>query len=166
MAGVIDRDLGFKKFVGRIKSMGDLELVVGITKGEIATYAAANEYGTATIPSRPFMRSTIDDNATKYSQLVQRQMSRAITGKLTDKGAMIKVGNEVRNDLIKAIVGWTTPPNAESTQRRKGRGVGRRDKKGRFVKRGKGVDNPLVDTGTMSKSITFEVRAKGQTRRG
>ncbi len=138
---VIDRDRGWKAFKRRLAVADDLRVVVGYVDSRIATYAAANEYGTEHIPSRPFMRSTADSNADKYSAEAQRQMERVVvTGKGTPAGALTKVGLMYRNDLIKAITTWTTPPNAPSTIARKR------------------VDAPLRDTGTMQRAIAVEVR--------
>jgi hypothetical protein len=141
---VIDRDRGFKAFKRRLGQADDLRVVVGYVDSRIATYAAANEYGTEHIPSRPFMRSTADSNADKYAAELQRLMERVIvTGKGTPVGALTRVGLMHRNDLIKAITSWTSPPNAPATIERKG------------------TDAPLRDTGTMQRAIAVEVRSGG-----
>jgi len=140
---VVDKQgkwLAFKSLLGQL---GDQRLTVGIVEGEIATYAAANEFGTDTIPSRPFMRTTIDTNAKKYAGLLGRGARAGITGGIQATMAhLTALGLVVRSDMIRTIVGWTTPPNAPSTMAQK-----------------RGVDNPLVDTGDMQRAITFEVRS-------
>jgi len=141
MTKVIDRDRGYKAFRRSLGAANGLRVAVGITDSAIATYAAANEYGTRHIPPRPFMRSTADQNAQRYADELNRLMNRAVAqGRGTPQGAMIRVGMMYRNDLIKAITAWTTPPNAPATIKRKG------------------VDAPLRDTGTMGRAITVEVR--------
>lgn len=143
---VIDRDTGWSEFKALIADANEKEVVVGIMKGEIATYAAVNEYGSPAnnIPSRPFMRTTIDDNAQEFAQLLRDRINAAIARQQTTvDGALKLVGLQVRNRMIGTIKRWTEPPNAPSTIRRKGE------------------SNPLVDTGAMQQSITFEVREKG-----
>jgi len=151
MAKVIDRDRGWEAFKQVLKESGDLVLVVGIAgdaNESIATYASANEYGTRTIPSRPAWRTTFDQNRAKYSDAVNQAYARAIAGRSgTARNELLKVGIGVRNDLIDAIIGWTDPPNALSTQIAKGGSKGP-------------VNNPLVDTGAMQRAIAFEVRAR------
>lgn len=142
---VVDRDLGWSEFKARLRDTNGFVVDVGFLEGgthSVAFYAAMNEFGTATIPSRPFMRSTFDKNAQKYSDILVRRLRRAAEGKGSLRSAYIAAATEVRNDLIKAIVGWKEPPNADSTIEKKG------------------VDNPLVDTGTMQRAIRFEVRQK------
>lgn len=146
MAGkVIDRDLGWSAFLSLIADANHKEVVVGILDGEIAEYAAVNEYGYApgNIPSRPFMRTTIDDNADAIGKMLRDRVNRSIaTGRTTVDGALKVVGLKVRNLMVRTIKSWADPPNLPSTIERKGE------------------NNPLVDTGAMQASVTFEVRRK------
>lgn len=140
---VKDIDKGYKAFKRLIGDLDGLRAEVGIRDGQIATYAAANEYGTDTIPSRPFMRSTIDGNRNKYSEQLTKLWNRASSGHFkgaTAGGLLLRVGTTARNDLIKAISGWSQPRNADSTIAQKGE------------------NNPLVDTGAMQRAITVEVK--------
>jgi hypothetical protein len=143
---VIDRDLGWSDFLSLIADADDKVVVVGILDGEIADYAAVNEYGSPSnnIPSRPFMRTTIDDNAQELAKMLRDRVNAAIARRnTTATGALKAVGLHARNLMVKSIRNWTDPPNEASTIERKG------------------DNNPLVDTGAMQASITFEVRRKG-----
>lgn len=144
MAIVLDIDRGWRSFRRVIGDAQGRTVEVGFVDGEIATYAAVNEYGARIrggfIPPRPFMRTTIDTNAERYAALIRQQVARAIAQRAGSvEGALLRVGLTVRNDLIKAIRSWAEPPNAPSTIRRKG------------------VNNPLVDTAAMQRAITVEV---------
>ena len=134
-----DRDLGWKKFAASIRAAKGKQTVdVGFFLEEVAMYAAANEFGTAHIPSRPFMRSTVDKHRDKYLKMMQAAGLRVGPG-LSPADALIPIANELRNDLINAIQTWRTPPNAASTV----------DKKG--------FDAPLVETGQMQRALTWRV---------
>ena len=52
-------------------------------------------------------------------------------------------GVEINDDLKSSIVGWQAPPNAPSTIAKKG------------------FNKPLVDTGDMLRSTTYQVRMEG-----
>lgn len=158
MSKVIDRDKGYAAFIAGIAVAGAARrVVVGFLEGTgqkssgergeatVAEYAAYNEFGTNTIPARPFMSTTIDENRSRYAKLAQSYMEKALLGGARDPvmATLKRLGNDVRNDLIQAIVAWDDPPNAESTVEQKG------------------ANNPLVDTGHMSRAIIWEIRAVG-----
>jgi hypothetical protein len=137
---VADIDRGWGKFEAFIAALDGAELVVGFLEGETASIALWNEFGTRTIPSRPFMRSTLDRNAQEYGRLIQREASKRMLQDNGEIGALTAVGFRVTNDLKKAITSWSDPENAPSTVDQKGE------------------NNPLIDTGTMRAAVTFEVR--------
>ncbi len=152
---VVDKDLGYIAFKRFVATVGGLELQAGIFQGEIATYAAVQEFGTDSagsnnnvrIPARAWMAPTIDANKDKYATriaaTVQKQMLTR-TPLEAQRNALIRAGLETRNDLIKAIVALKDPPNAPSTIEQKG------------------SSSPLVDTGAMQMAITFEVFPAGE----
>jgi HK97 gp10 family phage protein len=141
-----DRDLGYDDFIKLIKdSASGKTVAVGVFSGEIASYAAVNEYGTKDkrIPARPFMRTTFDRLRDDLSKQLRNEVNALIAkGETKVDNALIRVGLQFTNDIKLAIRGWTEPPNAESTIEKKG------------------VNNPLVDNGILNNSITFEVRKK------
>lgn len=139
---VIDRDMGFKAMKDfHVANAKGGYIDVGYFVESIATYAAANEFGTDRIPSRAFMRSTIDRNRRKYERMIQDATLRAQKLNIPLETALLRVGNEVRNDIIQAIRGWSTPPNAESTAAKKG------------------YNAPLTETGQMQRALN--IRTKG-----
>lgn len=154
---VIDIDRGWKAFRSLVADVNKKVVVVGITEGQVATYAAANEFGVPDdtgkahyspwrIPPRPFMRTTIDDNADEIARRIQKAVARSVANRQKDADAeLLKVGLHVRNEMIKTIIRWEEPENAPATVRAK-----------------KGTNNPLVDTGAagMQGAITYEIRKK------
>ncbi|HJA08902.1 MAG TPA: hypothetical protein H9962_06910 [Candidatus Mailhella merdigallinarum] len=125
----------------------DARLKVGImseatnveTGEKVAEYAAANEYGTRNIPKRPFLRSTLDANQEKYIDFLAGRMRQGADA----ERALRLLGEAMVGDIRIAISNWTTPPNSPATIASK-------------LKRGKGT-NPLRDTGSLLKSITYRV---------
>ena len=118
-------------------------LTVGFMNGatypdgvKVAQVAFWNEFGTTTSPSRPFFRKMIADESPGWGALV----ARAAAYYNSDGATILNfMGEKIAEDLQQSIVGWQDPRNAASTIARKG------------------FDKPLVDTGDMSRSITYEV---------
>lgn len=131
---------GWDKLFKEIRKSDGLGLNVGIVDSEVATYAEANEFGTRTIPSRPFMRSTFDENKEKYN----KTFSRFLRSGKTIRGAFGLLGLIVVSDIRKKIKSRMTPANAQSTAE------------------AKGEDNTLVNTGTMRRSVTYEIVTIGE----
>ena len=135
-----DRDVGYEEFTRSIEAIADsLGVLVGIRgeQGEdLVTYATVNEFGSARIRERSFLRSTVSKNQDTYS----RGLSQAI-GRYIDDGrdaaiASLKLlGVRAVGDVQTTITELRTPENKESTIRRKG------------------SSNPLIDTSRMRQSI-------------
>jgi len=155
--GVTDTDLGYEEFKAMLKDLDGLEVTAGIHEGlegegggsvdesseTIATYAAANEYGTDDIPARPWLRTACDANTEAWQDKAAKQLKRALApgGPRAEK-VLVPVGNQMRNDLVKSIKDGDWEPNAPSTVERKG------------------SSKPLVDTGAMQRAITHKVTRK------
>ena len=84
----------------------------GATTAEVGYW---NEYGTKTIPPRPFFRSAIAKN---------REQLGAMMGKLLQKHdadtAMRLVCEHMTDELKESVMTWEEPPNAPSTIAAKG----------------------------------------------
>lgn len=141
---VIDRDLGFRAVVKRIGDLtSDPFVVIGIRAeegSELVTYAAANEFGTDTIPERSYLRSTIDENRDRYFSEAGKAIRDHVNGRRGIRQGMGRLGLRVVADVQRKITALREPPNAPSTIAQKG------------------SDNPLIDTGRLRQSIDFEVR--------
>lgn len=101
----------------------------------VAMVAFWNEYGTKTSPVRAFFRTTVSDQKKNWVLSVQNLM------KIHDdpKKVMGLMGEHMRGQIVQSINTWTDPPNAPYTVRMKG------------------FQKPLVDTGQLMRSISFEV---------
>ena len=103
----------------------------------VAAVAAWNEFGTNSIPERPFFRSALEEAKPKVIQTLKT----AIDPKKMTVGPQLagRIGAQVAGEVQKSITRWRTPPNAPRTIAKKG------------------SSNPLVDTGHMRASVTWEV---------
>lgn len=113
------------------------------TEGKgIAEYAIYNEFGTAAIPARPFMRQTVEKSKGKWIKTVEQLMGRN-PGNARD--AMFVVGEVMRGDIVYEIQNGSFAANAAST-------VAAKERKGKVE-----PDHPLIDTGQMMKAVSYEV---------
>lgn len=101
--------------------------------------AMFNEFGTETIPERPFMRTTFATRQGKYAFALQRALEKVVEGKMTIEQALGLIGLEAVKDVQTTITMLREPPNAESTIEKKG------------------SSNPLIDTGRMRQSVSFQI---------
>ena len=100
--------------------------------------AAANEFGTDTIPARPFIRGAFDANQRRLTQTASRLFGLIMEGKLTSRRALALLGEEHQGQVQEYLQALDTPPNAPRTVAQKG------------------SSNPLVDEGHLLESIRWE----------
>lgn len=128
--------------------VGVLEDAANHETGEpVAPYAAANEFGTAHIPARPFLRHTSDAQTGAWMQ----NLHAALRAGRTPEDALKLLGMRMAEDVQATIKGNMPPPNTEETRRRKAKRVigGAADETT--------VPGTLVDTGSLLRSIDYEV---------
>ena len=105
----------------------------------VAAVAAWNEFGTETIPERPFFRRAIAEMEDGISKVVKAGID---TEKMVvDDRLADRVGAYAQGQIQESITALKEPPNAPSTLR-------------------KGSSNPLIDTGHMRESVTWKVEQK------
>jgi len=92
-----------------------------------------------TIPPRPFIRSTVDENEEKYFDAAKSLSGQMVDGRIEKYDALERIGQLIEGDIKRTIITLRDPPNAPSTIRKKG------------------SDNPLVNTGHLSGSIRYEI---------
>ena len=102
----------------------------------VAQVAFWNEYGTATIPTRPFFRNTIAQHKDEWPKQAAALME-ANGGDVRQTLGLM--GEGVKGQIVETIQNFHTPPNAAATVKKKG------------------FDKPLIDTGTLWRSIDYEV---------
>ena len=149
-----------KRLMAELKKLGELECYVGFQGGtkakkrvgdtivdsevELIDVAAFNELGTSNIPSRPFMRQSLDANKDKVVGFCKAQFDRLCEGATAED--VIKDLALFEKDLIQqTILEGDFAPNAPSTIKKKG------------------SDLPLFDTGHMRQSVVAIIDKKGRT---
>ena len=144
---VMDKDLGMRNIMAEFRNAHKAELVVGVLEGSknaegfnIAEYAAANEFGTDKIPSRPFMRTAFDENKPgyiRYMEKIVKQMGQEAFARM-----VTTLGLKAEKDIQKTITGRDFLPKlADST-----------------IKAKKGSTKTLVDSTAMVNSIKHLIR--------
>jgi hypothetical protein len=136
-----------QKLVEIAKGMESGELSVGFMSGAtypdgtpVAQVAFWNEFGTTRSPARPFFRKMIERNSEAWPDVFAKA---AKASRYNTKQALSMVGEKISDQLQSSIVGWTEPGNAPSTIS------------------AKGFDKPLIDSGQMQRSITYNVKTGG-----
>ncbi len=116
---------------------------VGLPKGSndypdgtsVIMVGAVHEFGSSSknIPQRSFLRSTVQEKRRKYKKMFSKLAKKIVNGKLTVKEALNLLGLQVQTDVKEKITDIKEP----ELKHREG--------------------NPLVDTGHLRQSITYEV---------
>lgn len=107
----------------------------------VVEVAIKNEFGIG-VPERSFVRSTFKENQNEYKERSIKAVKVALKGDKPLRRSMSILGSDVSSDIKRKIVDIKEPPNAPLTIALKG------------------SSNPLIDTGHMKNSVTYEVRDK------
>ena len=129
-----------------LKRLQDSSITVGLHKdagsydngSTVVEVGAWNEFGTAKIPERSFLRSTIAENRAKYQREFQKAYLEAISGGMNLRAAAGFIGNVARDDIKAKIESISSPGNAPSTIAKKG------------------FDNPLIETRKLYESVKWK----------
>lgn len=92
------------------------------------------------IPARPFLRKAFYDNQRKYRRLVKVGIDEIVYDDKTGHDLLVKLGKTGVSDVRESIVRWTKPGNAPLT-----------------IDNKRGTNNPLVDTGSLIKHVTYKI---------
>lgn len=125
------------------QSSGSLKVRVGIFESAkyddgtpVAAVAFWNEYGTARIPPRPFIRNTVAAHKNEWP----RQAAAILSQNGGDVRQTLELmGEGVKGQIAESIQNLHEPPNAPATVRKKG------------------FDKPLIDSRTLWRSIGSEI---------
>ena len=118
-----------------LESAGD-----GDSEARVVDVATFNEFGTDTVPERPFLRSALDMGKDEIGRAIEDGVGAIMDGKKTAIQAASIIGIVAQKLVRKRIVDLSDPPNRPLTILMKG------------------SSNPLVDEGQMGKSVTWTVR--------
>jgi hypothetical protein len=140
-----------------------------ITMSELA---AVHEYGSPKrgLPERSFLRSTITANASQYSAFLRPLLAQFLEGKLTIGRLLSLWGKQAAKDVRERLLKGAplTPAlSARTLEERKKRATQRqqsgttpgklRSADGKFLSLKNVGVRPLVDTGQLAASLTWEV---------
>lgn len=116
---------------------------VGLPKGSndypdgtsVIMVGIVHEFGSPSknIPQRSFLRSTVESKKRPYKDMFKELSKKIVDGEITKKQALSLIGLQVQTDVRDEITDIKTP----ELKHREG--------------------NPLVDTGHLRQSITYEV---------
>ena len=135
-----DTDMGFDAIIKGLAKLEGSTIKVGLmppTSGDVILRGAANEFGTATIPARPFMRGAIDANPQEVAEILTTMVLKS------DKPGALKGAAVGFEKLIKKQIAdspsWAEELAADTIAE-------------------KGFSHPLIDTSEMHDSISSEVK--------
>ncbi len=112
---------------------------------DLIDIAMWNEFGTENIPSRPFMRDSVDKHIPAIEHMLKAQEGALLNGASARK--VLETVGVFQKDLMQTeIEQGDFVANAEATIKRKG------------------SDKPLIDTGQMKNSVNFWIQKKGSGR--
>lgn len=108
-------------------------------EANVAQIASFHEFGTATVPARPFMRTTSDGHREEYASMLDGLLEKVLFERMPPFQALSIVGLKVQADIRRTIREMTDPPLSPATIRRKKSSA------------------LLIDTGHMIQSIIYKV---------
>lgn len=149
---VVDIDKGWRRIRLHVKELGYVHVDAGVHADSppypdgdpLARVAGWQEYGTVNAPARPFMRETARRTLNELRQLKAMVVSAVISGKMTPRGAMQRIGmfyTKAIQATIDASPSWAKPNTAATIK-------------------AKGSAHPLIDSDHLRDNITFKMRGK------
>jgi len=154
-----------KQTIKRAEQLNRMQLVVGIPNNENsrtnsdgitnAELGIIHEFGVPErgIPERSFLRSTVSEESENLGRLGNMQIAEFLEGNTSAHDAFATIGVYLQGQIVEKITDGEFQPNTAETTRRKLAPV--KDKKKR---RAPDANKPLIDTGQLRASITYEVR--------
>ncbi len=142
---------GGKGISALLKRLDDGFVNVGILAGTgrhedsaltVATIGFFHEFGTVTIPERSFIRSTIQGKSKEIKAVSRAQLKKVINGSTTTEKGLGILGAFTAGLIQEKFTSNNWAPNTARTELRKG------------------SSTPLIDTGQLRQSISYEVKAK------
>lgn len=137
-----------KKILGKQeKTVIEVGYFNGDESNLLPSIAFWNEFGTDTIPSRPFLRNTVTNHRKKWAKNYLKRPPKETAFEMEDDLRItIEAGEFVANAPITIYGGWM-----------------KNHKNGKpFFVEGKGEDKPpLTDTGKLANSIEIKIEVKG-----
>jgi len=135
----------------QIRELKKLEVRVGYQQGrdvskkgvDLAEIAMWNELGTVNSPPRPFLRQSVDSNASMITAMCKSQLQLLASKKTDARGVLNQLGIMQRGFIQKTIKEGEFEPNAPSTIRKKH------------------SDKPLIASGYMRQFVNYVIVPRG-----
>lgn len=145
-----DKDKGYKKLFADLTKQISNEVSVGVFDAEaseahdggaltVGEIAEIHEYGLGNVPERSFIRGWFDENPGKIKLALARLTASYVEGKRTKAQALELFGQWAVGQIQARIAQGISPELKPATVSRKGSSV------------------PLIDTGQLRASITYQV---------
>jgi hypothetical protein len=143
---VTDRDLGWGDMKARLKKLKGAHTKVGVQAGSNRKGGASNvvigvahEFGTPSLPSRSFLRSTYEENLPEAARLLAAEYPLVLEGKRDARQSLGLVGAWFQGKVRNKIRAGIDPELSDATKAKRIKGGGR--------------TTPLWDTGQLIQSI-------------
>lgn len=177
MAIVKDIDKGLKRIFKDLKEINKSFVKVGVLSSakpepdgmNMGKLANIMEYGSPSknIPSRPFMRQTIDRIKEQIKKFNEYELKLIMQGKSTAARSLGRLGEFVQREIKKEFIEGSFEPNARSTllaSRRKHAKIKKKytvaEAAANVSDSGGKIKRPLIETGALRGSINYEVVKK------
>lgn len=145
-----------KEFFRQIEQLKKLQIRIGYERGknsktdekgketDYCDIALWNELGTSNgIPSRPFLRDSVDKNASQIDSACKAALQTISKGETAEK--ILKQLGAMQKGLVQqTIVSGDFKPNSPITVKKKG------------------SDKPLIDSGGLRENVNFVICEKGE----
>lgn len=141
---------GLRDLAKAINSISQKNVYIGVIgnnsehEGELnnAQLMAIHEFGTddGHVPERAPIRKTMAKNGYSYGTMFEKAILGVLEGKSDSDIILNRIGAQVAGDVVGEIQSGVGPELAPSTIKRKG------------------SDRPLIDTGALVQSISYEVK--------
>ena len=146
VTGAQQSQAAIKAELARITS-GASNVLIGFPEGSgsydtgeaVSQVAAFQEFGTETIPARPFLVPGVESGNAEYLAIAEEGLTAVVDGEMSSNQVMAQIGVMAEAKVKEFIINLSSPPNASSTIR------------------SKKSSNPLIDTGSMVQSVTHVV---------
>lgn len=139
---------GLRDLAKAIDSISQKNAYIGVIgnnagrEGELnnAQMMAIHEFGTEHIPERAPIRNTMAKNGEDYGTKFEKAIEKVLEGKSDADLILNRIGAQVAGDIVGEIQSGVEPALSPQTIKRKG------------------SDRPLIDTGALVQSISYEVK--------
>ena len=106
----------------------------------VVDVAVGNEYGADNVPARPFVALSSGDITNQCAPILEQSAAALNNNNTQQYDQLLDAAGSVAAGIVKQqITDLRSPPNAQSTIERKG------------------SSNPLIDTGLMRQTVTYNV---------